>query len=53
MKLYYQTHSPYARKVLVMAHELGLAERLEVTVSSVQKYMTRAILACYQVVYEE
>lgn len=30
MKLYYQTHSPYARKVLVMAHELGLAERLEV-----------------------
>jgi glutathione S-transferase len=30
MKLLYQTHSPYARKVLVMAHEVGLAERLEV-----------------------
>lgn len=30
MKLYYQTHSPYARKALVFAHELGLAPRLEV-----------------------
>jgi glutathione S-transferase len=30
MKLLYQTHSPYARKVLVLAHEAGLAERLEV-----------------------
>jgi RNA polymerase sigma-70 factor (ECF subfamily) len=30
-----------------------IAERLGVTVSSVQKYMTRAIIACYQVVYEE
>jgi glutathione S-transferase len=30
MKLLYQTHSPYARKVLVMAHEVGLAGRLEV-----------------------
>lgn len=29
-KLFYQTHSPYARKVLVAAHEIGLAERLEV-----------------------
>jgi RNA polymerase sigma-70 factor (ECF subfamily) len=29
-----------------------IAERLGVTVSSVQKYMTRAILACYQLVYE-
>ncbi|MFJ3076298.1 MULTISPECIES: sigma-70 family RNA polymerase sigma factor [Pseudomonas] len=28
-----------------------IAERLGVTVSSVQKYMTRAILACYQLVY--
>jgi glutathione S-transferase len=25
MKLLYQTHSPYARKVLVMAHELSIA----------------------------
>jgi glutathione S-transferase len=28
MKLLYQTHSPYARKVLVAAHEMGLHERL-------------------------
>ncbi|WP_267226585.1 glutathione S-transferase family protein [Dyella silvae] len=30
MQLLYQTHSPYARKVLVMAHEAGLANRLHV-----------------------
>jgi len=30
MKLLYQTHSPYARKVLVFAHEAGLTARLEV-----------------------
>lgn len=30
MKLLYQTHSPYARKVLVMAHEAGLTDRLDV-----------------------
>lgn len=30
MKLLYQTHSPYARKVLVMAHEVGLAGSLQV-----------------------
>ena len=30
MKLFYQTHSPYARKVLVLAHEAGLADQLEV-----------------------
>lgn len=30
MKLLYQTHSPYARKVLVAAHETGLADRIEV-----------------------
>jgi glutathione S-transferase len=30
MKLLYQTHSPYARKVLVLAHETGLASSLEV-----------------------
>ena len=28
MKLLYQTHSPYARKVLVAAHEMGLQQRL-------------------------
>lgn len=30
MKLLYQSHSPYARKVLVFAHEAGLADRIEV-----------------------
>jgi glutathione S-transferase len=30
MKLLYQTHSPYARKVLVFAHEAGLAARIQV-----------------------
>lgn len=30
MKLLYQTHSPFARKVLVAAIEMGLAGRLEV-----------------------
>jgi glutathione S-transferase len=30
MKLLYQTHSPYARKVLVFAHEAGLADKIEV-----------------------
>jgi glutathione S-transferase len=30
MKLLYQTHSPYARKALVFAHEVGLAPRIEV-----------------------
>ena len=30
MKLLYQTHSPYARKVLVAAHEASLADRMEV-----------------------
>lgn len=30
MKLLYQTHSPYARKALVFAHEAGLADSIEV-----------------------
>src|ERR1051325_6259268 len=30
MKLLYQTHSPYARQVLVLAHETGLEERIDV-----------------------
>jgi glutathione S-transferase len=30
MNLLYQTHSPYARKVLALAHEVGLASRLNV-----------------------
>ncbi len=31
MKLLYQTHSPFARKVLVFAHEAGIAGRIEVS----------------------
>ena len=30
MILYYQTHSPFARKALVFAHEAGIADLLEV-----------------------
>lgn len=30
MKLLYQTHSPYARKTLVFAHEAGIADRIDV-----------------------
>jgi glutathione S-transferase len=30
MKLLYQTHSPYARKALVFAHEAGIASAIEV-----------------------
>ena len=30
MKLLYQTHSPYARKALVFAHEVGIANGIEV-----------------------
>lgn len=30
MKLLYQTHSPFARKVLVFVHEAGLADQVEV-----------------------
>ncbi len=30
MRLLYQTHSPFARKALVFAHEAGIADRIEV-----------------------
>jgi glutathione S-transferase len=30
VKLFYQTHSPFARKALVFAYEAGLADRIEV-----------------------
>lgn len=30
MKLLHQTHSPYARKALVFAHEAGLVDRMEI-----------------------
>jgi glutathione S-transferase len=31
MELYYQTHSPFARKVLVFCHETGLVGKIKVT----------------------
>lgn len=31
MNLYYQTHSPYARKTLVLIHELGILDQTQVT----------------------
>lgn len=34
MKLIYSTASPYARKVLVVAHEVGLASKIEVETAS-------------------
>ncbi|KAK3182510.1 hypothetical protein K4F52_006150 [Lecanicillium sp. MT-2017a] len=30
MKLLYQTHSPFARKALIFAHEVGIADQIEV-----------------------
>ncbi|MBL4671541.1 MAG: glutathione S-transferase N-terminal domain-containing protein, partial [Arenicella sp.] len=30
MKSLYQTHSPFARKVLIFAHEIGLADQIDV-----------------------
>ncbi|WP_052081186.1 sigma-70 family RNA polymerase sigma factor [Pseudomonas sp. ML96] len=46
------------REAFMLAQFEGLgyaeiAERLQVSVSSVQKYMIRAIAACYQVLYAE
>lgn len=46
------------REAFVLSRFEGLdyaqiAERLQVSVSSVQKYMLRAINACYQVLYAE
>jgi glutathione S-transferase len=35
MKLYYAAASPFVRKVLVCAHELGLADRLEIVSTKV------------------
>ncbi|MDG9929142.1 MULTISPECIES: sigma-70 family RNA polymerase sigma factor [unclassified Pseudomonas] len=47
-----------AREAFLLSQFEGLtyaqiAERLQVSVSSVQKYMLRAIAACYQVLYVE
>ena len=47
-----------AREAFLLSQFEGLtypqiAERLAISVSSVQKYMTRAIQACYQVLYAE
>ncbi|WP_282339427.1 MULTISPECIES: sigma-70 family RNA polymerase sigma factor [Pseudomonas] len=49
---------PRVREAFLLSQFEGLtypqiAERLQVSVSSVQKYMIRAIQACYQVLYAE
>lgn len=38
MKLYWSSRSPYVRKVMVVAHELGLAERIETEPTLVSAY---------------
>jgi glutathione S-transferase len=46
MKLYYSPTSPYVRKVLVAAHELGLADRIEKLPSATHPVKrNRAIIA--------
>ncbi|MNE78787.1 putative RNA polymerase sigma factor FecI [compost metagenome] len=50
--------APKVRTTLLMSQFEGLsyaeiAEHLGVSLSSVQKYMTRAIQACYSVMYGE
>ncbi|WP_348640579.1 hypothetical protein [Chelativorans sp. Marseille-P2723] len=34
MRLYHSPNSPYVRKVMVSAHELGLADRIELVASA-------------------
>lgn len=46
MKLYWSSRSPYARKVMVMAHEAGLADRMERVAVTVTPYSIEpAVLA--------
>ena len=44
MKLFYTPTSPFVRKVLVAAHELGLADRVET--EFLRPLPTKAIMAC-------
>lgn len=34
MKLFYSSHSPYVRKVMIVAHELGVVEQIELLASA-------------------
>lgn len=45
MKLYYTPTSPYVRKVLVAAHELGVASRLETTMLRPSPVKTDPVLS--------
>lgn len=46
MKLYHSHYSPFARKVMIVAHELGLAERIELLPSKAHPVeRDRSILA--------
>ena len=45
MKLFYSATSPYVRKVMVCAHELGLAGKIELLSTAVSPVETNATLA--------
>lgn len=45
MKLYYTPTSPYVRKVLIAAHELGLADRIEPTLLRPSPLQTDPVLS--------
>ena len=47
MKLYYSATSPYVRKCLVSAHELGLRERIELLAAAPHPVnRDRALIVC-------
>jgi glutathione S-transferase len=45
MKLFYSGASPYVRKVMVLAHETGLADRIELVPASVAPTLVNAVVA--------
>jgi glutathione S-transferase len=45
MKLRHNPASPYVRKVMVVAHELGLADRIELLSTAVSPVETNPTLA--------
>lgn len=47
MKLFYSPASPYARKVLVLAHETGLIDRIEVTAATASPTGSAAEVAAH------
>ena len=45
MKLFYSSASPYVRKVMVVAHETGLVDRIELAPAAVAPTSVNAVLA--------